>query len=74
MLDLVGAKSACRSPEGRSQIGMTLDPEPEPRQGIEVVPDARPITTEVDQGNELTARTAKSFEQSDVQRCRVGRS
>jgi hypothetical protein len=53
---------------------MTLDLEPEPRQGIEVVPDARPITSEVDQGNELSAGAAKSFEQSDVQSYGVGRS
>jgi hypothetical protein len=51
---------------------MTLDLEPEPRQGIEVVPDARPITSQVGQGNELSTLTAKSFEQSDVQSDRVG--
>ena len=68
VLDLVGAKSPCRSPVGRSQVGMTLDLEPEPRPGPRGRPRRARIPAEVDQGNELSARAAKSFEQSDVQR------
>jgi hypothetical protein len=41
---------------------MTLNLESEPGKGIKVVPDARSINSQVEQRNELPARTAKSFE------------
>jgi hypothetical protein len=41
---------------------MTLNLESEPSEGFELVPHPRSISSQVEQRNELPARTAKSFE------------